>query len=128
MLYDIHKNKTESIPYLSDYKRWREQLSEADYEAIISALHQMMDEKIKQGRESGKGVIFNSSYIPGADWEGTPYLPIWEACGRNEETAKLFYGLLVWKAVMTHSSEWVYIRQESTGDKPIGLTYFERRR
>jgi len=93
----------------------------------MDALHKMMDKAVEQGNSRGNGGIFNSSYVPGAEWAKTPYLPIWEACGRNEETAKLFYGLLVWEAVMSHDAEWYYHRQESTRDKPIGLTYFQQR-
>lgn len=99
------------------YDVWKAKLSDNDYDAIIAELHKIMDEKD----------IINSSFIPGSDWTGKVYEPIYYACGENEDNAKLFYGLLVWEATQLHSENWMFIKTEDNPDKPSGTTYFKRK-
>ena len=126
MLFDLDGNLQAHIPHRVDYDRWRARLSDADHASIMEALHGIMNAAIERGEDRNENGIFNSSYIPGADWRGTPYQPIYVACGENFDHARFFYGLLVWEAVMNHGEEWVFIRQEIDSDRPLGLTYFHQ--
>lgn len=126
MLFDIDGNEQFDIPHRKDYDRWRRNLSDEDHEIIMNELHAVMDEAIEKGDAQGENGIFNSSYIPGEDWTDTPYEPIYYACRENYEQAKLFYGLLVWEAVMEHSVDWFFMRQEVDDDRILGLTYIRR--
>jgi len=116
MLYDLKDNQLTHIPHSEEYEQWRARLSDTDYDAIIAELHRIMDEN----------QIFNASYIPGSDWQGTVYQPIYHACDENWDEARLFYGLLVWGAVQLHADDWRFYREERPGRDPIGLTYFRR--
>jgi len=118
MLSNIEGNKITSIPHREDYERWRANLSDSDYKAIIDELHRIMNE----------GDVFTSSYLPGSDWTGTVYQPIYIACGESFDAAKLFYGILVWIAVQLHPEEWRFTRQERDDESLIGLTYFRGKR
>lgn len=126
MLFDLDGNQMNDIPHRRDYDAWRAGLTDAQHSAIMGELHRIMDQAIVSGEVRGENGIFNSSFIPGSDWTGTVYQPIYEACNENFDHAKYFYGLLVWKAVMEHRAEWVFIRQEADTTRPLGMTYFLR--
>ncbi|MBK8228414.1 MAG: hypothetical protein IPK70_14725 [Flavobacteriales bacterium] len=103
------------IPYRQDFDRWRGRLSDAQYDAIMVALNERFD-----GTD-----IQTSSWIPGSDWMGTVYEPIYTtACLRDFNESALCFGLFVWVAVQNREDEWGFGRYKLK-DIPIsGLTYF----
>ena len=116
MLYSIDSNsRITKIPHKADYDSWRVGISDQEYDAIYSEL---------SSRISG-AEIETSSWIPGSDWFGTVYQPIYDkACHCNEESAAKFFGLILWHVVMEHEEAWSFGRYR-LGDMPIeGLTYF----
>lgn len=114
------KKDVTNMPHRETFDRWRSNLSDADHQRVIEAIHNIMD-----NTPHGEHII-TSSYIPGRDWRGTPFDPIYQACNQNWEAARLFFGQLVWEAVQEHDDIWYFIRQERDDDQPIGLTYFRR--
>lgn len=126
MLFDIEGNTQTSIPRRPFYDQCRSNLTDLDHEGIMAEVHRIMNQAIEDGAQRGEVGIFNSSYVAGADWTDTPFQPIYEACGQDEDVAKLFYGLLVWEAVMCHDDDWVFHRMESTSDRPLGMSYFQK--
>lgn len=63
-----------TIPDHANFDRWRVGLSDAEYDAIRNEIdHRVSDKKVNV-----------SGFIPGADWSGTPFWPIYEsACNRD---------------------------------------------
>ena len=116
MLYSIDSGKKITrIPYLQDYKRWRSRLTDTEYDAIYKELmFQISGSKIK-----------TSSWIPGSDWTGTVYQPIYDkACDQDVNASAKFFGLIVWHVFMEHDEWWSFGRFQ-LGNIPIdGLTYF----
>ena len=116
MLYSIDSGKEITrIPYLRDYKRWRSRLSDTEYDAIRKELMlQISGSEIK-----------TSSWIPGSDWTGTVYQPIYDkACDQDVNASAKFFGLIVWRVFMDHD-EWCSFGRFQLGNIPIdGLTYF----
>jgi hypothetical protein len=117
MLYSIEsKSEITSIPHAQDYTQWRSRLTDAEYAAIVAEL----DSRI-EGTE-----VQTSSWIPGADWTGTVFQPIYEkACRRDEDAAARFFGLIVWDVFMQHDDWWAFGRYEKDGIPIRGLTYFK---
>lgn len=116
MLYSIDSNSyIEQIPHPTDYDQWKSCISDSDYQAIYDHL---------SGRISGSE-IETSSWIPGSDWSGTVFDPIYtDACHYDERAAAKFFGLILWHVVMEHEETWAFGRYK-LGDIPIeGLTYF----
>lgn len=116
MLYSIDSDDyISSIPHRRDYDRWRRGITDAEYQAIYDELN---------SRISGSE-IETSSWIPGSDWTGTVFQPIYEkACQYDEGAAAKFFGLILWRVVMEHEEVWAFGRYK-LGDIPIeGLTYF----
>lgn len=116
MLYSIDSGQnSKNIPHRSDYDRWRGRLTDEEYQAIYDNLHARISES----------EIETSSWIPGSDWTGTVFQPIYEkACRYDHEAAAKFFGLIVWHVFMEHDETWSFGRYK-LNDIPIeGLTYF----
>lgn len=116
MLYSIETgDKIEGIPHAHTYDLWRTRLSDVEYQAIYDTLAARIDDS----------QIETSSWIPGSDWTGTVFQPIYEkACRYDERAAAKFFGLILWQVVRDHPDAWAFGRYK-LGDTPIdGLTYF----
>ena len=116
MLYSVDTgSEITKIPHFRDYERWCSRLTDAEYNAIYDEL---------MSRISGSE-IETSSWIPGSDWTGTVFQPIYEkACNQDENAAAKFFGLILWHVVVEHDEWWSFGRFQ-IGDIPIdGLTYF----
>ena len=116
MLFGVNKKKIKHMPHKEQFDLCRARMSQEEYDAVLEAIHAYME-----GKE-----VFDAGYIPGSEWTGTPYEPISRACGDNFDISGLFFGQLVWEAVMEHPDSWCFIRQESRDDQPIGMTYFRK--
>jgi hypothetical protein len=69
MLYSIDSTKyIKDVPHAADFKRWRGRLSEAEFSAIADELTDRID----------GGEIHTSSWMPGNNWEGTVFDPIYQ--------------------------------------------------
>ena len=129
MLYSIEQDGYKAmnhVPHKEDFDRWMSNLSRDDYDRIYGELHSVFDESSRKrdegSNEPGAGVE-TSSFIPGSDWTGTVWEPIWHACERDVDRAALFFGLIVWKVVMEHPDPWAFGRYLT--DRGIqGTTYF----
>lgn len=120
MLYSVDSDKPVSrIPHARDYRMWKSRMSAFEIEAIFEALNARFD----------VNEIETSSWIPGADWTGTVFEPIYDkACNRNPNAAALCFGLMVWEALMNHSASWGFGRYEKDGVPIRGMTYFRLQR
>lgn len=116
MLYSIDSGSyISSIPYHSQYEIWRSRLTAGEFQAIYDELRSRVD-----GSE-----IETSSWIPGANWEGTVFQPIYDAaCRQDETTSAQFFGLILWQVIMEHEQVWAFGRYEKDGIPIKGLTYF----
>jgi len=104
------------IPHRREYDIWRARITDLEYSAIMAALNERIE-----GDE-----IVTSSWIPGSDWTGTVYEPIYEkACRMNEDHAAKFFGLLLWEVVLNHEDVWSFGRYQKDGLQIEGMTYFK---
>ena|SRR5438874_331696 len=103
------------IPHEREYRIWRSRLTDPQYQAIVDKLNSMI----------GVGTVHTSSWMPGHDWSGTVFQPIWEhACLRNDEAAAKCFGLILWEVMMDHPERWSFGRFEKNNIPIEGLTYF----
>lgn len=100
------------------FRQWMRNLTPAEYQAIVDALNQHIN-------TTGKAEIITTSWIPGSDWTGTPYEPIYLSVGQDWQSARFFYGLIVWQVMMNERREaWSFGRYPRSPGEIIGLTYF----
>lgn len=117
MLYSIDSDKyITDIPYEKDFHRWTGRLTQPEYDAIVAELNNRID----------GGQIHTSSWIPGNDWSGTVYDPIYrKACEYDEVESGKCFGLFVWVVLQQHQDVWAFGRYQKDGVQIRGLTYFK---
>ncbi|MXX05920.1 MAG: hypothetical protein F4Z71_04095 [Gammaproteobacteria bacterium] len=116
MLYSVDTQKYIShIPYKSDFDNWCSRLSEEQISSIRSELQSMISEN----------EIHTSSWMPGSNWEGTPWEPIYtHACDQDFNAAALCFGLFVWEAFLNHTEVWSFGKYYLNKEQIRGMTYF----
>ncbi len=116
MLYSIDSDSfIKKITHRAEYDQWRQRINDTDYQAIYDELN---------ARISGSE-IETSSWIPGSNWQGTVFQPIYEdACGCDEVASAKFFGLILWHVVMQHDETWSFGRYQLGNILIEGLTYF----
>ena len=116
MLYSVNQNRyVKHIPHLADYKIWISRLSSDELDAIQEELNQRI----------GENDIHTSSWMPGTDWTGTVFQPIYEkACLRNVEVAGMCFGIILWEVIKDRDDVWGFDRYEKNGIPIEGRTYF----
>jgi hypothetical protein len=88
---------------LNDFSRTNTGQSETYYDLVHSALNAYVD-------KAPDGWI-KSSFIPGKDWTGTPYDPLYLCLGTAFDydqwnDARLFFGLFVCQVLIERDEEW----------------------
>lgn len=107
-----------NMPHASDFAHWRAGLTEVEYEAIKAEVDQRIGDK----------EIEASSFLPGKDWSGTPFWPIYaSACKRDFDAARKFFGLLVWEYMQERTDCWSFGRYDVRNFAVEGLIYFRVR-
>ncbi len=116
MLYSVDSRKyVKSVPHAKEFNKWMANLSEEDFKKIEDALNEKFDES----------EINTAGWIPGHDWTGTVYEPVYEACNRNVAQAGMFFGLIVFFLLMNREDKtWGFGRYEKDGRQIESMTYF----
>lgn len=71
------------------------------------------------------GEIATAGWLPGSDWTGTPFEPIHAIAARQDfGRAAMFFGQLVWFAVMRRPERWGSGRYQVDGRDTSSRTYF----
>ena len=118
MLIDIDTGKViAKVPFEPAFNALRSRLSEAEFDAMVSRINELIDQS---GSE-----IATAGWLPGSDWTGTPFQPIYAKAAREdfEQSAK-FFGQLVWFTVMTRPERWGSGRYQVDGKDIGSRTYF----
>ena len=91
MLWDVYNNKEITrIPHKAEYDVWTSRLTRDQIQSIKAEIIRRID-----GDE-----IATAGFLPGSDWSGTPFHPIYEtACRSDEEAAGKCFGLMVWETL-----------------------------
>jgi hypothetical protein len=118
MLFDVPSmRRITRVPYEETYRPLRRALDQVDPTAY-GKIHDELTSRFN-GRE-----IDTSSWIPGNDWTGTVYAPIYIACGEDVVASAKFFGQIVWQVVMDIDSCWASGHYELNGVPIKGRTYF----
>jgi hypothetical protein len=121
MLIDIDTGRViDSIPFQRDFDKLRSRLSEPEFDAMVTCINELIDEA---GSE-----IATAGWLPGSDWTGTPFEPIYMKAAREDfGRSAMFFGQLVWYAVMQRPERWGSGRYQVDGRDIGSRTYFRLR-
>lgn len=117
MLVDMMSGKViTQVPFVREYRAWMALMTLLE----INLIKQELNAKINGTQ------IQTAGWMPGADWTGTPFQPIYEKAARyNTDIAARCFGLMVWDVFMNRPEKWTSGRFEKDGE-PIGSrTYFQ---
>lgn len=108
------------MPHERQFEALRKRLSDEEFNAIVDRINELI--------EKAGGEIATAGWLPGNDWTGTPFLPIYEkAARRNRPVAGMFFGQLVWYAIQHRDETWGFGRFEKDGVESGSMTYFRLR-
>ena len=103
------------IPHRHDFNVWRSRLTDEQFDDIRTELRRRIE-----GSE-----VHTSSWIPGSDWTGTVFEPIYtDACRYDIDASGRCFGLFLWVVMMEHPDVWGFGRYEKDAIPIEGLTYF----
>jgi hypothetical protein len=117
MLFDFDHGGTRvtGVPFQREFRYWKSNLSAAEIALIKSRIHQMLD----------SGDVHTTSWMPGSDWGGTPFDPIyWRGTKQDVIAAAKCFGLFVWECVLEREEAWGSGHYEQNGYPIRGRTYF----
>ena len=115
-LYSVDAGQyVDYIPHREDFERWRSRLNDERFGSICDELLSMID----------GGEIHTAGWMPGSDWTGTPWEPIYtDACEYDQGASGRCFGLFVWAVLMEHPETWAFGRYEKDGVPIQSMTYF----
>ncbi len=115
MLYSVESQTVvDRMPYQRQLGRWMIRLTSGEKEAIERSLRA----HIADGQLAMGGVI------PGINWEGAPFAPIWRVCKQTTITANLCVALWVYDMMLRDEAWWGFRENENEGESLESLTYF----
>ena len=119
MLVDMMSGKTlTKVPFEREYRDFLSRLTDEEIQAIRDHLNQMIE-----GDE-----IHTAGWMPGKDWTGTVFEPIYTKAARSSfEASARCFGLMVWETFMLHPDRWTSGRFEKDGKEIGSRTYFRDR-
>jgi hypothetical protein len=101
--------------------RWTSRLSLEKDRAIRDRINELIDDAIANGKD-----IVTTSWMPGSDWTGTPFHPIYENAARcSELQAGMCFGLYVQDVIIHRPETWASEHFELHGRPIKGRTYFQ---
>ena len=118
MLIDVDTMKPITrVPFERDFQTLRGRLTDDEFGAMVDRINELID---KAG-----GEIATAGWLPGSDWTGTVFAPIYTKAARNDfERSALFFGQLVWYTVMNRPEQWASGRYQVDGRDIGSRTYF----
>ncbi|GGG05423.1 hypothetical protein [Paenibacillus abyssi] len=105
------------VPHRTEYEKWLKKLQKFDntaYDQVRKVLNNIAD----------LNEVITSSWIPGHDWHGTVYQPLYYALGYDDISAAKFYGLILFEVILHRPETWGFGRYSKDGRPIKGMTYF----
>ena len=108
MLSSIEDNIVNAVWHKKFFDASKHWLSDDEYQAMIDELNIIIQKSIDDNSD-----IIVAGFIPGSDWSGTVWDPIYtKACGFDFDYSAQFFGLLVCQVLIDRDETWYFIKQD----------------
>lgn len=94
-----------------------------EYNAVIEELNRRIDAVVDSPEE-----LITAGWIPGSDWTGTVWEPIYDAAHYDVERAGMVFGAIVFEVMMNREEDWSLGKYQVDGRDIGSTTYFRIRR
>jgi hypothetical protein len=86
VLIDVDSGKPITrIPYQASFGALRDRLSDEEFSAMVDRINELIDE--------AGGEIATAGWLPGSDWAGTVFAPIYTKAARGDfDRSAMFFG------------------------------------
>ena len=119
-LYSIPDMKIiKKIPHERDNITIIKRIPKEKLELIIKELNHKIDEVADSPNE-----IITSGWIPGNDWSGSIWEPIYIAAEKDFSRAGMIFGALVFETMMNRKEDWSLGKYQVNGHDIGSTTYF----
>ncbi len=118
MLIDIDTGRAiDLVPYRAQFDTLKSRLTDEEFDAMVERINELVD---ASGAE-----IATSDWLPGGDWTGSPFEVIFrKAAPGDQDRSAMFFGQIVWYAVMRRPDRWGSRKYELDGKQIRSRTYF----
>lgn len=127
MLRDFDGRKPGSLVtqvyFAPQYAFWKQRLDKYDPLAF-GAIWQEVNGHFSTAALHPTKQLLTMTWIPGSDWTGTVYEPIYYALAMSSEAAAKFLGLVFMDVAIHREEEWGSGHYELGGEPITGRTYF----
>ena len=107
------------IPHESTNRSIINRISSDNLLAIRNEINRLIDEVIDSHNE-----LITSGWLPGTDWTGTVWDPIYIASRNNFKQAGMVFGTLVFEEIMSRPEDWSFGKYQVDGRDIGSTTYF----
>jgi hypothetical protein len=112
--------KLTGLPYKSNTQPIIDRIPHEAIQAIRAEINRLAD----LAASSGEKQLFTAGWLPGSDWTGTVWEPIYEACGCDVDLSGRTFGALVFFVMTEREEDWSFGRYEVDGREIGSNTYF----
>jgi hypothetical protein len=107
------------VPFQRDFRLWKGRMTATEIADVKNEIHRMLH----------SGEVHTTSWMPGSDWNGTPFQIIFEKGTRHSfAQAAMCFGLFVNECVLERcqnfDERWGFKHCEKDGYPIKGRTYF----
>jgi hypothetical protein len=104
-----------AVPFQPQFSFWKGKIGAPNVDAAKAEIHRML----------GSGEVHTTSWMPGRDWTGTAFDPIYWAL-QDEILAAKCFGLLVMECVLERSNGMAAEVDMSTSPENWGSGHYEK--
>ncbi|MCY9665845.1 hypothetical protein M5X11_12860 [Paenibacillus alginolyticus] len=116
MLFTVEGKPIRYVFHYQQFETWKRRM---DPEAL-DAIYKRLDEEIYNKD------IHYSSWVPGADWNNTVFLPIYEIMCGDEVKSRKFFGNIFMDVFIRRAETWIFNKGEQTlYDRVPGSYYWK---
>lgn len=113
------QKKIEKVPHDNINRPIINRISQPQYDTIIEKINRCIDEVVHSPNE-----LITAGWIPGNDWTGTEWEPIYTASNFDFGRAGMVFGALVFEVIMKRPEAWSLGKYQVDGREIGSTTYF----
>jgi hypothetical protein len=119
----MEKQPVSTIPFQDQYDGWQKALGPTNCAEIMAEFNRLIEARL--ATKEVENQIHTAGWIPGSDWDGTVWAPIYYTAAREDPgQAALCFGLFCYVAFMRRPEKWIVGKFDLNGKSIGSNTYF----